>query len=67
MEEFNLDKKFSAPIAESMQKYSSDGAVAFHTPGHKQGFGAHKLLKNLITTEGLRQEVSLMENLYKRR
>jgi len=51
------------PIAEAMQKYSTDGAVAFHTPGHKQGLGAHKLLQNLITAEGLRQEVSLMEEL----
>ena len=46
-----------------MQKYSADGALAFHTPGHKQGLGAHELLKNLITAEGLRQEVSLMEEL----
>ena len=46
-----------------MQQYSNDGALAFHTPGHKQGLGAHELLKNLITAEGLRQEVSLMEEL----
>ena len=46
-----------------MRKYSEDGALAFHTPGHKQGLGAHPLLKELITTEGLRQEVSLMEEL----
>lgn len=58
-----MNKKLSAPIAEAMQKYSSDGAVAFHTPGHKQGLGSHKLLRNLITEEGLRQEVSLMEEL----
>ena len=56
-------KKFSAPIVEAMQNYSADGALAFHTPGHKQGLGAHRFLKNLITTEGLRQEVSLMEEL----
>ncbi len=52
-----------APIADAMKKYSDDGAIAFHTPGHKQGRGAHSLLKNLITAEGLRQEVSLMEEL----
>ena len=52
-----------APIAEAMKKYSLDGALAFHTPGHKQGLGAHELLKNLVTAEGLRQEVSLMEEL----
>ena len=50
-------------IFDAMKKYSADGALAFHTPGHKQGLGAHELLKNLITVEGLRQEVSLMEEL----
>ena len=55
--------KYSAPIAEAMRKYSEDGALAFHTPGHKQGLGAHSLLKELITDEGLRREVSLMEEL----
>lgn len=58
-----MNKEFTAPIAEAMQKYSADGALAFHTPGHKQGLGAHAFLKNLITAEGLRQEVSLMEEL----
>lgn len=57
-----MDKDF-APIAEAMKKYSEDGALAFHTPGHKQGLGAHFLLKKLITDEGLRREVSLMEEL----
>ncbi|MCR5440160.1 MAG: aminotransferase class I/II-fold pyridoxal phosphate-dependent enzyme [Selenomonas sp.] len=52
-----------APIAEAMQAYARDGALAFHTPGHKQGLGAHPLLKKLITDEGLREEVSLMEEL----
>lgn len=50
-------------IFDAMKDYSADGALAFHTPGHKQGLGAHELLKNLITAEGLRQEVSLMEEL----
>ena len=50
-------------IIEAMKEYASDGALAFHTPGHKQGLGAHKFLRNLITAEGLRQEVSLMEEL----
>ena len=46
-----------------MKCYSADGALAFHTPGHKQGLGAHQLLRDLITDEGLRQEVSLMDEL----
>ena len=58
-----MAKKFSAPIAAAMQKYSSDGVLPFHTPGHKQGRGAHKLLRELLTAEGFRQEVSLMEEL----
>lgn len=52
-----------APIVEAMKKYSSDGVLAFHTPGHKQGRGAHEFLRELLTAEGLRQEVSLMEEL----
>ena len=52
-----------APIAEAMKAYAGDGALAFHTPGHKQGLGAHALLKELITAQGLREEVSLMEEL----
>ena len=63
MEVKSLKKKYSAPIADAMQKYSADKVLAFHTPGHKQGLGAHAILKNLITPEGLRQEVSLMEEL----
>lgn len=52
-----------APIAEAMKAYAGDGALAFHTPGHKQGLGAHALLRELITAQGLREEVSLMEEL----
>ena len=52
-----------APIFAAMKSYARDGALAFHTPGHKQGLGAHPFLKELITEEGLRQEVSLMEEL----
>ena len=52
-----------APIAEAMKAYAGDGALAFHTPGPKQGLGAHALLRELITAQGLREEVSLMEEL----
>jgi len=57
------DKHFRAPVAEAMKAYAQDGALAFHTPGHKQGLGAHPLLRELITPQGLREEVSLMEEL----
>ena len=52
-----------APVAEAMKAYAGDGALAFHTPGHKQGLGAHPLLQELITPQGLKEEVSLMEEL----
>lgn len=52
-----------APLAAAMRSYAAGGALAFHTPGHKQGLGAHPLLRALVTEEGLRQEVSLMEEL----
>lgn len=55
--------KNSAPIVESMQKYSSDRVIPFHTPGHKQGRGAHEFLRKFLTEEGFRQEISLMEEL----
>ena len=58
-----MAKNFSAPIVAAMKKYSADGAIPFHTPGHKQGRGAHELLHELLTAEGLRQEVSLMGEL----
>lgn len=57
------ERQRHAPIAEAMKAYAADGALAFHTPGHKQGLGAHPLLRELITAQGLREEVSLMEEL----
>lgn len=59
----NMLNQYEAPISHAMKEYAGDGALAFHTPGHKQGLGAHRLLRELITEEGLRQEVSLMEEL----
>ena len=58
-----MAKNISAPIVAAMKKYSADDVLAFHTPGHKQGRGAHEFLRELLTVEGLRQEVSLMEEL----
>ncbi len=52
-----------APLAAAMKAYAASGALAFHTPGHKQGAGAHPLLRALVTEEGLREEVSLAEEL----
>ena len=57
------ENQLRAPVAEAMKAYAQDGALAFHTPGHKQGLGAHPLLQELITPQGLKEEVSLMEEL----
>ena len=53
----------SAPIVDAMKRYSSDNPTPFHTPGHKHGRGAHELLRELLTPEGLQVEVSLMDEL----
>ena len=53
----------SCPIVDAMKKYSSDDVTPFHTPGHKHGRGAHELLRELLTPEGLQVEVSLMDEL----
>lgn len=58
-----MDSQKNAPIAQAMRRYAEDGALAFHTPGHKQGLGAHPMLRELITAKGLQEEVSLMEEL----
>lgn len=51
------------PIVQALHQYIEDGALAFHTPGHKQGLGASEDLRQLITPLGLRMEVSLMDEL----
>lgn len=51
------------PLYTAMKKYIEDKAMAFHTPGHKQGKGADVRLQEMITNTGLKMEVSLMEEL----
>lgn len=51
------------PLFTAMKNYIADGAMAFHTPGHKQGKGAPQEMRELITSDGLKMEVSLMEEL----
>jgi lysine decarboxylase len=51
------------PLLAAMKKYMADGAVAYHTPGHKQGKGIPEAMRALITDAGLKMEVSLMEEL----
>ena len=51
----------NTPLYTAMKKYIEDKAMAFHTPGHKQGKGAANELHEMITDTGLKMEVSLME------
>ncbi len=53
----------NVPIAEATDKYIGEELTAFHTPGHKQGKGAHKLLKHYLTDDGLKADVSLTDEL----
>lgn len=53
----------NTPLYTAMKKYIEDKAMAFHTPGHKQGKGAANELHEMITDTGLKMEVSLMEEL----
>lgn len=46
-----------------MRTYIEDGAIPFHTPGHKQGRGMHKVFRDVVTDTGLAMEVSLMAEL----
>ena len=48
-----------APISEAMEAYAGDGALAFHTPGHKQGLGAHPLLKKVVCVWGGGKQTTL--------
>lgn len=58
-----MNERERAPLAAAMKAYAASGALAFHTPGHKQGLGAHPLLRALVTEQGLREEVSLADEL----
>lgn len=56
-------EQHTTPLLDAMCAYVEGGAVAFHTPGHKQGKGMHRMFKALVTDTGLAAEVSLMEEL----
>lgn len=51
------------PLLDAMRAYAAGGALAFHTPGHKQGKGIHEAFRDIITPQGLAMEVSLMDEL----
>jgi len=47
----------------AMQRYVEEGAIPFHTPGHKQGRGIHPLLAQVLGRQALAMDVSLMSEL----
>lgn len=51
------------PFVQALRRYAACGALAFHTPGHKQGRGADSALRAFLTPEGLAADVSLMDEL----
>lgn len=51
------------PLFTAMKNYIADKAMAFHTPGHKQGKGIPDEMREIIMPDGLKMEVSLMEEL----
>ena len=57
------EKQKTTPLLTAMKQYAKDGAVGFHTPGHKQGKGMDQEFFDLVTPLGLQTEVSLMEEL----
>ena len=57
-----LDQKV-APLYQAMKKYIADEALAFHTPGHKQGKGVVKAFGDMMGKESLLMDVSLMSEL----
>ncbi len=58
-----LENQDTTPLFTAMKNYIADGAMAFHTPGHKQGKGIPDEMREIITDNGLKMEVSLMEEL----
>lgn len=56
-------RQSNVPIIEALYKYVADGAVAFHTPGHKQGKSVPEKIKDMVTPLGFKMDVSLMAEL----
>jgi arginine decarboxylase len=58
-----LKKQENTPLLAAMQQYVQDGAIPFHTPGHKQGKGMHPLLERILGQEALAMDLALMSEL----
>lgn len=56
-------KQTETPLLAAMRHYVEDGAIPFHTPGHKQGKGMHESLKRYVGTDALALDLALMAEL----
>ena len=52
-----------APFVTAMAEFEAKRLAPLHTPGHKQGQGAHSLLTEIITETGLKRDVSVADAL----
>ncbi|SDF01700.1 aminotransferase class I/II-fold pyridoxal phosphate-dependent enzyme [Sporolituus thermophilus] len=56
-------KQTDTPLLQAMQHYVEDGAIPFHTPGHKMGKGMHPRLRQFVSAETLALDLALMAEL----
>lgn len=57
-----LDQR-DVPLLAAMNAYIKDGAIPFHTPGHKMGKGMHPLFSELVPRQTLELDLALMSEL----
>jgi len=58
-----VKSQFDTPLLAAMTHYVQDGALPFHTPGHKQGKGMHASLEKILGREALALDLALMHEL----
>ena len=58
-----LDTPEKTPLLAAMQAYLAEGAIPFHTPGHKMGKGAPAGLKELLGSRALAMDLTVIPGL----
>jgi arginine decarboxylase len=53
-----LAEQSETPYFDALARYSREGVIPFHVPGHKHGRGAHQRFKDLIGEDTLKLEVT---------
>jgi len=54
-------RQFHAPLFEALKRYAEEDKVPFHTPGHKQGKGIHRLFKEFIGQNLFKIDLTVLE------